>query len=101
VIVLYLFGGGGIHGFAYVMLIGTLAGTYSTVAIAVPLLYQPKLLVHLVTILIAVGLIGLVAVISSSMMATLIIGAIVVIGAIIVMVRSNKADSDLLAGQPA
>ncbi len=36
-LVLYVFGGQGIHAFAFTMLIGFLAGTYSTVFIAAPL----------------------------------------------------------------
>jgi SecD/SecF fusion protein len=38
VVVLYYFGGPGIHGFAYAMLIGTVVGMYSTVFIAAPFL---------------------------------------------------------------
>lgn len=38
VVVLYFFGGPGIHAFAYAMLIGTLVGMYSTVFIAAPFL---------------------------------------------------------------
>jgi SecD/SecF fusion protein len=38
VVVLYFFGGDGIHGFAFCMLVGTVVGTYSTVYIASPLL---------------------------------------------------------------
>ena len=38
VVVLYAFGGPGIHGFAYAMLIGTFVGMYSTVFIAAPFL---------------------------------------------------------------
>ncbi|MEX2287624.1 MAG: protein translocase subunit SecD, partial [Planctomycetaceae bacterium] len=34
VVILYIFGGDGIHGFTYCLLIGTVAGTYSTVYIA-------------------------------------------------------------------
>jgi SecD/SecF fusion protein len=38
VVVLYFWGGPGIHGFAYAMLIGTVVGMYSTVFIAAPFL---------------------------------------------------------------
>jgi SecD/SecF fusion protein len=38
VAVLYFFGGDGIHGFAYAFLVGTVAGTYSTIYIAAPAL---------------------------------------------------------------
>ncbi|MDB5388585.1 MAG: protein-export rane protein SecD, partial [Planctomycetaceae bacterium] len=36
VVILYVFGGEGIHGFAYAMLIGTVVGCYSTVYVASP-----------------------------------------------------------------
>lgn len=38
VFILYIMGGEGIHGFAFCMVIGTVAGTYSTVYIASPLI---------------------------------------------------------------
>ena len=38
VLIMYIVGGPGIQGFAYVMTIGTIAGTYSSIAIASPLL---------------------------------------------------------------
>ncbi len=37
-VILYIFGGEGAHGFSYVMIIGTMVGTYSSIAIASPLL---------------------------------------------------------------
>ena len=36
--ILYVFGGPGVHGFAFAMLVGVLVGTYSSVAIAAPIL---------------------------------------------------------------
>ena len=38
VAILYFFGGDGIHGFAFAFLVGTLAGTYSTIYMAAPVL---------------------------------------------------------------
>ena len=38
VLILYVFGGQGIHGFAFTLVVGTISGTYSTVYIATPLL---------------------------------------------------------------
>jgi len=38
VLILYIFGGLGIHGFAFTLVIGTISGTYSTVYIATPVL---------------------------------------------------------------
>jgi preprotein translocase subunit SecF len=40
VAILYLFGGEVINNFAFTMLIGSICGTYSTIAIATPLVYQ-------------------------------------------------------------
>jgi len=34
--VLYIFGGSGVHGFAFAMILGVLAGTYSSIAVAAP-----------------------------------------------------------------
>ncbi len=42
VLVMYVFGGDGIHGFNYAMLIGTIVGCYSSIAIASPLLLAFK-----------------------------------------------------------
>jgi len=38
VLILYVFGGLGIHGFAFTLVVGTISGTYSTVYIATPVL---------------------------------------------------------------
>jgi SecD/SecF fusion protein len=38
VLILYMFGGQGIHGFAFTLVVGTISGTYSTVYIATPVL---------------------------------------------------------------
>lgn len=38
VLVLYLFGGAGIHGFAFVLVVGIVSGTYSTLYIACPVM---------------------------------------------------------------
>jgi SecD/SecF fusion protein len=38
VIVLYIFGGEGVHLFAFVMIVGVIVGTYSSIYIASPLL---------------------------------------------------------------
>jgi SecD/SecF fusion protein len=60
VLTLYVFGGAGIHGFSYALIIGVLSGTYSTVAIAVPLVYRPVVLRSVVWIIVGLGLIGMV-----------------------------------------
>ncbi len=40
VLSLFLLGGGVIHNFAFAMLIGSISGTYSTLAVSMPLIYQ-------------------------------------------------------------
>ena len=52
VVVLYIAGGDGIHGFAFALIIGVLSGTYSTIAIATPMLLHPRAM-WTVTIVIA------------------------------------------------
>ncbi|RME38624.1 MAG: protein translocase subunit SecF [Planctomycetota bacterium] len=60
VLVLYAFGGAGVHGFAFALLIGVVVGTYSSIAVAAPLLYRPKLLHVVVVLMIVLGLAGIV-----------------------------------------
>ncbi len=38
ILVMYIFGGPGIHGFTFAMLVGIITGTYSSIAIASPIL---------------------------------------------------------------
>jgi preprotein translocase subunit SecF len=38
VFVLFVFGGPGVHGFAFAMLVGVMVGTYSSIGIAAPML---------------------------------------------------------------
>ncbi|MEP0841580.1 MAG: protein translocase subunit SecD, partial [Phycisphaerae bacterium] len=42
VLIMYVWGGEGIHGFAFVMIIGSISGTYSTLAIATPMVQHPR-----------------------------------------------------------
>jgi preprotein translocase subunit SecF len=41
-IVLYLFGGEGMRGFSYALVIGVAIGTYSSIAIAAPIVWKRK-----------------------------------------------------------
>jgi hypothetical protein len=59
VLVMYIWGGSGIHGFSFAMIIGVVVGTYSSVAIATPLLPHPNLLKWIINAIIAVVLVGL------------------------------------------
>jgi preprotein translocase SecF subunit len=42
VVVLYLFGGEAVRGFAYAMLVGVMVGTYSSIAVAAPLVWSEE-----------------------------------------------------------
>jgi len=101
VITLYLFGGDGIHGFAFAMLIGTIAGTYSTIAIAVPLIYRPKLLARVVLLMVAVGLIGLVFLVTGSATARWVVSGLIVAGTVAALLRGERSSANLPARQPA
>ena len=60
VFILYGWGGKGVHGFSFALLIGVVVGTYSSVGVATPLLYRPRLLRGVVLVIAALGLIGIV-----------------------------------------
>lgn len=79
---LYIFGGPGIHGFAFTMLMGTLVNTYSTVFVAVPLVHRPQMLRTLTVILSAAIAIGLIMLVTDAMAirAILAIATLVICG---------------------
>ncbi|HPU26153.1 MAG TPA: protein translocase subunit SecD [Phycisphaerae bacterium] len=59
VLVLYIFGGDGIHAFAFTMLVGCISGTYSTIAVATPMLRNPRTMWTVSLGLAALTLLGL------------------------------------------
>jgi len=61
VAVLYVTGGHGVHGFSYVLVIGSLVGTYSSVGVAASLLSRPRVLWGVAFAIFAAMLIGLIA----------------------------------------
>jgi SecD/SecF fusion protein len=58
ILIMYVSGGAGIHGFNYVLLIGIVTGTYSSIAIASPLLLNRYLLRASVYAVLALGVFG-------------------------------------------
>jgi SecD/SecF fusion protein len=60
VLVMYVAGGPGIKGFSYALLIGVVIGTYSSIGVATPLLYRPKVLNAVGALIAAIGLVGIV-----------------------------------------
>ncbi|MHC4092170.1 MAG: hypothetical protein ACYSVY_18185 [Planctomycetota bacterium] len=82
---------------------GVIVGTYSSVGIAAPLLYRPRLLHIVVYILIALGLFGFAAVASSSSTFLIVVGAIIfaaLAGALYLETRSER-DYGRLVAAPA
>ena len=101
--VMYVFGGQGVHGFAYALMLGVIVGTYSSVGVATPLLYRPRLLHIIVYILIALGIVGATAVMSGDATWTAVIGLIVavVLAAVIVLEVRSERDYGGLAASSA
>ena len=60
VLILYAMGGPGVHAFAFAMLIGTVIGCYSSIAIAAPILYKPSVMRAMLAIVVLVVASGLV-----------------------------------------
>jgi SecD/SecF fusion protein len=93
VAILFVLGGPGVRGFAFVMLVGTLSSTYTTLAIAVPLVYQPKLLHMVVYVLTALMLFGLVVMLGAQALLLGVVGAVILaalIGAIVIESKSDR-----------
>ena len=90
VIVMYVVGGVGIHGFAFAMIVGTLSGTYSTIAIATPMIQNPRAL-YFVTIILAVltaiGMVIMIGISEDYMWVRHTLMAIIIALGLIIMVR--------------
>lgn len=95
VAVLYIFGGKGVHGFSFALLIGVVVGTYSSIGIATPLLYRPALLRAVVAIIAALMLIGVVYATINHATVQWVLSAIVAVSCLVYILK-NKG-----AGKPA
>ncbi len=80
VVIMYVAGGEGIHGFAFAMLIGTISGSYSTLTIATPLLRHPRAMWVVTIVLAALTIAAVVNMVSHGMVQLILIAVIVVIG---------------------
>jgi len=58
VVVMYAFGGPGIHGFSFALIVGVVVGTYSSIGIASPLVMYPRALRVVLTAIITAALVG-------------------------------------------
>jgi SecD/SecF fusion protein len=99
VLTLYFFGGPGIHGFAYAMLIGSISGTYSTIFIAVPLVYEPKILGRVMLVLVVLIAIGLTILATDNWTVRLILGGLILIAAAAHVIRGQRREE--MYGAPA
>ncbi|MHC4695259.1 MAG: protein translocase subunit SecF, partial [Planctomycetota bacterium] len=102
VFVLYVFGGQGVHGFSFALLIGIVVGTYSSLGVATPLLYRPEVLKRVIALIIALGLIGLIfAVIDAAdQTARWVLIGLVALGYLGVLIRSVRGVGYAPVGQP-
>ncbi len=84
IMIMYVFGGPGIRGFSFAIAIGLLSGTYSSIGVAAPLLNRPKVLHNLIYVLIALGLFGVVTMVSGGPTTTLaIVAGLVLAGGLV------------------
>lgn len=101
VVTLYLFGGSGVHGFSYVLIVGMISGTYSTLAIAVPLVYRPRVLYNTVAVIATLLLIGVIYAEVPNNTARLVLCGLVAVVGIAWLVRHNTGPRTTLAGAAA
>ena len=90
VLMLYIFGGKGVHGFAFALLIGIGVGTYSSIAIASPLLYRPKVLVNVVLLIVFLGVVGMILVLTTGTTPRLILIAIALVLYVLAVVKARR-----------
>ncbi len=100
VVVLYVFGGKGVHGFSFALLIGVVVGTYSSIGIATPLLYRPRLLHAVVTVIIALGVIGMVFAVTGHQTVRLVLTGITVAAGLALLSKTLRGGAYLASGQP-
>jgi SecD/SecF fusion protein len=90
VMVMYVLGGSGIHGFAFAMIIGSISGVYSTIAIATPMLHHPRAMWVVSIILAALTAMGLVMMIPFAWLKWTLI-AIILAAAVLALIKQLAA----------
>ena len=101
VFILYVWGGKGVHGFSFALLIGVVVGTYSSLGVATPLLYRPRLLRAVVLVIIALGAIGIVFAGVENQTARFVICGIIAAGCAGMLVRGRSSARRYGRGEPA
>ena len=98
--VLYVFGGKGVHGFSFALLIGVIVGTYSSIAVATPLLYRTKLLHGVVTVIVALAVIGIVFAAFEHQTTRLVLVGLSLAACVAALMRLQRGPGYVPAGRP-
>ena len=101
VFILYAWGGKGVHGFSFALLIGVVVGTYSSLGVATPLLYRPRLLRAVVLVIASLGLIGIVLAEVEGQTAQLIWSGVIAASCAGFLARGRMSAGRLGGGAPA
>jgi SecD/SecF fusion protein len=100
VLVLYAVGGRGVHGFSYVLVVGSIVGTYSSIGVAATLLSRPKVLWGTAAVVTALMMIGLIVVQVETLLPRLILSAVAAVICYMGYVRSQRRSARTPMGQP-
>ena len=101
VAVLYAFGGKGVHGFSFALLIGVIVGTYSSLGVATPLLYRPRLLHSVVTVICTIGAVGAILAAADTTLVRLVLVGLTLVVAGWITTKSRKSYGYRPAAQSA
>ncbi|MHC5109752.1 MAG: protein translocase subunit SecD [Planctomycetota bacterium] len=96
--ILFVWGGAGVSGFSFALMIGVIVGTYSSLGVATPLLYKPVLLHKVIGLLMCLAIIGLTLVLWDEMIQR-IVG--VVLGLIVLGFTWSRSRNAVSSGRPA
>lgn len=101
VAVLYFAGGKGVHGFSFALLIGVFVGTYSSIAVATPLLNNPKLLHTVVTLLAGFGGVGIALAAVPDPTGRAVVAGLAALVCVVVLARIRSDKTHARVGQTA
>lgn len=98
VFIMFVWGGPGVHGFSFALLIGVIVGTYSSVAIAAPLLASPRVLAAIVYGLIGLAVFGVLAQMLSTNVARGIAGLVVGLAIVLIVLWDYRSRYGIVPG---
>lgn len=100
VAVLFVFGGKGVHGFSFALLIGVVVGTYSSIGIATPLLYHTAMLRAIIAIIAALILMGMIFATINHETVQLVLSGIVAVICLIYILKNKGAGKKVRTSHP-